>query len=83
MTEILSYLTKRKGVGWNFKFTGTIELLRFHKIFCDFFQCFTHLVVIVAGFETAGCSSPLSEDSLSELPAAKNLDSAIILLNKV
>ena len=28
-------------------------------------------------FETTGCSSSLTEDSLSELPAAKNFDSAI------
>lgn len=32
----------------------------------------------MAGLATTGCSSSLEEDSLSELPAAKNLDSVAI-----
>ena len=41
------------------------------------FVVFTYFVEIVVCFATTGCSSSLAEDSLSELPAAKNLDSAI------
>ena len=33
---------------------------------------------MAAGLATTGCSSSLEDDSLSELPAAKNLDSVAI-----
>ena len=42
-----------------------------------YFVIFTYFVEIVVCFATTGCSSSLAEDSLSELPAAKNLDSAM------
>ena len=39
--------------------------------------------VVMAGLATTGCSSSLEEDSLSELPAAKNLDSVAIFLSPI
>ena len=55
----------------NFAYTGVVAYSRF-----------TYLAVIAVGFGATGCSSSLAEDSLSELPAAKNLDSVAILQKK-
>lgn len=54
-----------------FAYTGVVAYSRF-----------TYLAVIAVGFGATGCSSSLAEDSLSELPAAKNLDSVAILNEK-